>query len=85
LRFPGISEETFKNKDDNDIPLFKQDFGGRPRKTSVEDLLLKEVANNNLWGRLSDIKNDQRFKDLESEVSDQTLYPRINKNGIYYA
>jgi hypothetical protein len=41
------------NKDDNDIPFFKTNFGGRPRKTSIEDLLLKEVANNNLWGRLS--------------------------------
>lgn len=83
--FLGICNNTYDNwahKDDNDIPFFRNEHPGRPRKTTrEEDLLVVEVTKENRWSTLNDIKDDERIKDLNLDVSDSTLYRRLNENG----
>ncbi len=86
FQFKGITDKTHDEwayKDDHDIPFFKEEHGGRPRKTSIsDDQLLVEVIEEKWWSNLNDLKDDERIKALNLEVSDRTLYRRLNENGI---
>ena len=78
--------KTWIRKDDNDIPLFSQNTGGRPRKTTAEeDQLIATVALENRFKPLCEWRDDPRLAGNETifHMSDRLIYLRLNKLGKF--